>query len=76
MVEMARPKQVEGSDTAGTGASNNQVAEPKVEYISTRKISVSFDKAWLASDTDVDEYLQKLREALLKEINEGKRIQI
>jgi len=57
-------------------ASRRKVGEEKVEYISTRKINVSFDKAWLASDTDVDEYLEKLREALLVEIQKGKRIQI
>ena len=74
MVETARPKP--RPDATESGASPSQVAEPKVEYISTRRIKVSYDKAWLADETDVDEYLKKLREALLKEIEEGKRIQV
>jgi hypothetical protein len=37
---------------------------------------VSFSKAWLADEADVDRYLQSVREALLKEIKEGKRVQI
>lgn len=74
MVEMASPKP--RPDTTNSGASASQVAEPEIEYISTRKIRVSFDKAWLASETDVDQYLTKFREALLKEIEVGKRIQV
>lgn len=74
MVEMASPKP--RPDITESGASPSQVAEPKVEYISTRKIKVSYDKAWLASEPDVDQYLQKLREALLAEIRKGKRIQV
>ncbi|WP_373532867.1 BREX system P-loop protein BrxC [Vampirovibrio sp.] len=50
--------------------------EPQVEYVSSRAIRVSFDKAWLADEADVDRYLQSMREALLKEIKEGKRVQI
>ena len=76
MVEMATPIPKKGSDSTGGGDNGYQVSEPGVEYISTRKIRVSFDKAWLANESEVDQYLQKLREALLKEIEEGKRIQI
>ncbi|WP_419599907.1 BREX system P-loop protein BrxC [Thiolapillus sp.] len=74
MVEMAAPKPepVEADEEKP----KSRVAEPKVEYISTRKIRVAFDKAWLADEADVDEYLQQLREALLREIKVGKRIQI
>lgn len=75
MVAMANPKPVEPAATSDAD-SEPKVAEPQVEYISTRKISVSFDKAWLASEDDVDQYLQKLREAMLKNIQKGKRIQI
>jgi len=74
MVKMASPEP--RTDTTESGASASQVAEPEVEYISTRKIRLSFDKAWLASETDVDQYLQNLRKALLVEISKGKRIQI
>lgn len=52
------------------------IAEPKVEYIPGRSIKVSFKKAWLADESDVDSYLASMREALLSEIRSGKRIQI
>ncbi|QFY90721.2 BREX system P-loop protein BrxC [Magnetovirga frankeli] len=41
-----------------------------------RSVKVSFDKAWLADETDVERYLESMREALLDEIRKGKRIQI
>ena len=52
------------------------VADPPVEYVLNRSLRVHFDKAWLAEETDVDEYLKKLKEAMMKEIAAGKRIQI
>jgi len=39
-------------------------------------MKVSFDKAWLADEADVERYLESMREALLDEIRKGKRIQI
>jgi len=33
-------------------------------------------KPWLASETDVDEYLESLRKALIEEINQDKHIQV
>jgi hypothetical protein len=50
--------------------------EPHIEYVPSRVIKVSFEKAWLADETDVDRYLESMREALLEEIRKGKRIQI
>ena len=50
--------------------------EPRVEYVSSRAVKVSFEKAWLADETDVERYLKAMREALLEEIRKGKRIQI
>jgi hypothetical protein len=41
-----------------------------------RSVRVSFEKAWLADEIDVDRYLASMREALLAEIRKGKRIQI
>ena len=51
-------------------------AETKTEYVSSRSVHVPFDKAWLANESDVEHYLKSMREALLKEIRKGKRIQI
>lgn len=50
--------------------------EPRIEYVPSRSVKVSFDKAWLADETDVDRYLESMRKALLEEIRKGKRIQI
>lgn len=50
--------------------------EPRIEYVPSRSVKVSFKKAWLADETDVDGYLASMREALLEEIRKGKRIQI
>lgn len=50
--------------------------EPRIEYVPSRSVKVSFDKAWLANEADVDRYLESMRKALLEEIRKGKRIQI
>lgn len=50
--------------------------EPRIDYVPSRSVKVSFDKAWLADETDVERYLESMREALLDEIRKGKRIQI
>ena len=49
---------------------------PRIEYVPSRSVRVSFNKAWLADESDVESYLVSMREALLAEINKGKRIQI
>ena len=50
--------------------------EPHIEYIPSRSVRVSFEKAWLADETDVERYLESMREALMGEIRKGRRIQI
>lgn len=65
------PKQHDPTDSAG--------AEPKIdrfEYVPARSIRVSYNKAWLADEADVDRYIESMRGALLDEIRKGKRIQI
>jgi len=75
------PKPAPGSDGSATsdeGAKPTPPArpEPRIEYVPSRSVKVSFEKAWLADETDVDRYLESMREALLEEIRKGKRIQI
>jgi len=65
----------ESSPTESTTAPPT-IAEPCIEYVPSRSVQVSFDKAWLASEADVDRYLKSMRKALLEEIRKGKRIQI
>ena len=57
---------------------DNKVAEKKPEYvkpsIASRDIKVNFAKPWLLNESDVDDYLKAMRDALLNEINTVKRI--
>ncbi|MEL7358177.1 MAG: BREX system P-loop protein BrxC [Cyanobacteria bacterium J06560_6] len=57
-------------------ASRSVVVEPVSEVVSYRSVRVDFDKAWLADEADVDGYLLAMKEAMLAEIRNGKRIQI
>jgi len=52
----------------------NPPAQPQI--VAARSITVSFDKAWLADEADLNRYLDALRQAWLKEISAGKRVQI
>ena len=47
-----------------------------VEYVSTANLKVSFTSPYLASEADVETYLQSYRETLLAEIRSGKRITV
>ena len=52
--------------------------EKTIHYplVTLHSLKVPFSAAWLADETDVDRYLESMREALLDEIRKGKRIQI
>ncbi|MBJ2270116.1 BREX system P-loop protein BrxC [Pseudomonas sp. MF6772] len=52
----------------------SQVAEPRL--VPARTIKVGYSKPWLASEAELDDYLQQQREAWLKEIQAGNRVQI
>jgi len=66
------PNTTDGSTTTGTSIK----PETQPQVIAARSIAVSFDKAWLADEADLNRYLEALREAWLKEIKDGKRVQI
>ncbi|MDQ0672358.1 BREX system P-loop protein BrxC [Pseudomonas sp. W2I6] len=51
-----------------------KVAEPRL--VSARTIKVDYSKPWLASEAELDDYLRQQREAWLKEIQAGNRVQI
>ena len=51
-----------------------KVAEPRL--VSARTIKVGYSKPWLASEAELDDYLRQQREAWLKEIQAGNRVQI
>lgn len=62
--------------TPPSSATGNDIPKVKVEYVKTRDIKLEFNKPWLEDETDVNSYVAKMKEALLKEIRDGKRIQI
>ena len=85
MTSWAQPAPTpEPTPEAGEAATPNEEliptppAKPElcIEYVPSRSVKVSFDKAWLADEADVEHYLESMREALLDEIRKGKRIQI
>lgn len=51
-------------------------ATPEPKVVPARTIRVDYTKAWLTSEAELDEYLNKQREAWLKEIQAGNRVQI
>ena len=44
--------------------------------VAARTIRVDYAKAWLTSEAELDDYLNKQRDAWLKEIQAGNRVQI
>ena len=89
---LARPKPVEqpkpqpGSGTSvespipgspGDGAPPPApVMVPEQRVVPARTIKVGYSKPWLTSEADLDDYLRQQREAWLKEILAGNRVQI
>lgn len=59
----------------GTGVTV-EFCEKEPEYIYGRSLQINFKKPMLVDEKDVEEYLSALKEAYLKEIKEGKRVQI
>lgn len=62
---------VEGGEPA---AAAPVIAEPRL--VPARTIKVGYAKPWLASEAELDEYLKQQREAWLKEIQAGNRVQV
>lgn len=70
----ARPNsQLQGSAT-DTPTPTHVPNEPKL--VPARTIKVGYAKPWLASESELDDYLKQQREAWLKEIQAGNRVQI
>ncbi|MCU0485175.1 MAG: BREX system P-loop protein BrxC [Anaerolineales bacterium] len=67
------------SQWAQQARSNNEPEKPikkPVEYVSSQSLKVDFDAAYLATEQDVADYLERLKAAMLEAIRSGKRIQI
>ena len=52
------------------------IHEPRVIYVPHNRLHIPFARPYLANEADVDEYLDRVREVLLAEIQDGKRIQL
>ena len=63
-----------GSTSKVPSTAQPPTTEPKL--VPARTIKVSYMRPWLASEAELDDYLQKQREAWLKEIQAGNRVQI
>jgi len=81
MVSLAKQKAepVEPKDPSTVSEDDWQpegIKEVAEEYVQSRNLHVAFNKAWLADEGDVDRYLNSLRDALLAEIRQGRKVQI
>jgi hypothetical protein len=71
--QTAQPKQ----DTSGVSEPTpSQEPKSKPATVSAKSIRVNFHKPWLADENDIDEYIAKYRDALLDEIQQGKKVQL
>jgi hypothetical protein len=57
-------------------AQEEMSTEDEYEIVSSNALYVPFNKALLADEDDIDDYLKALKKALMDEINNNKRIQI
>ena len=55
---------------------SGHIAEPEFKTVSSKSIHVPYNKALLANENDVDEYVSVLKSAFLEEIKGNKRIRI
>ena len=67
---------VNAGDGSAPKTPTQVVTAPAAKVVPSRNIKVSFTKPWLATEADLDDYLQKLRVAWLSEIQAGNRVQI
>lgn len=49
--------------------------KPKPDiYVNASQLKATYDKAYLADSSDVDQYLEEMRKTLMAEINQGKKV--
>lgn len=76
ITSMANPPSPTSSEEDTAEAGDKKAKEPAVKYVNSKSIKVPFSKAWLADEDDVESYVKSMKNALLKEIRSGKRVQI
>jgi hypothetical protein len=65
-----------GKENIGEDKPKPEDKEPVKEMVGIKKIEVNYSKAWIENESEVEDYLSVLKRAILKEINNGKRIQV
>lgn len=76
MTEWAQPAPEAPTADGSPSEQTPCVSEPPVEYVTQRSLTVHFGKAWLADEADVEAYVAALRETLLAQVRDGKRVQL
>lgn len=64
------------TSTSVMPSSQTTTPAPTPRSIPARKINVGYAKPWISNEADLEDYLQKQREAWLREIRAGNRVQI
>ena len=64
------------TDTSGKDDKNSKINETVKEFVSVRKMTVNYGKAWVDDQAGVEAYIAALKKAMMKEINNGKRVQV
>lgn len=72
--KLTAPKEPSKATTTSTDAP--KVDEPKIEYINSKTLKIDYNKPWLSDEDDVENYIELMKKALLKEIKDGKRVQV
>jgi len=63
-------------ESFGAKDDNKEDNTPKTEIVPVTRVRVSYSKALLGTADDVDEYIGEYKEALMNEINSGKKVQV
>lgn len=71
VVALATPK---SANPYGAGSDSESPVAKEQPSVLLRSLKVSYNKAWLANEADVDAYLQALREQLVEQVQQGKKI--
>ena len=77
-------KDADGYSTSSETEGDNKISEDteknakkkRTEFIPIHQIQTEYDKAWLADEKDISDYLKSLHQSLSQQIKLGKRIQL
>jgi hypothetical protein len=64
------------TESANSQTKPKQRTDRKIEYVSSKSLTVDFDRAWLANEKDVDNYVAALKKSIMTEIAAGKRVRL